>query len=88
MKLTDLLDMSAGETIEWLIANAHAFTLQTAPVKVDSPEDIGIVGEEILVWDGTEWTVDYVECCADTGAYYMANHTDVEAYMPLPDKLN
>lgn len=52
MKLEDLLNMDMGEVAEWLIENSNRFTLQ--PIEVDSPEDIEIKGEEILVWDGCD----------------------------------
>ena len=52
MKLEDLLNMDMGEVSDWLIENANRFTLQPKPIEVDSPEDIEIKGEEILVWDG------------------------------------
>ncbi|TOJ96080.1 hypothetical protein [Vibrio parahaemolyticus] len=87
LNLEQLLNMDMGELSDWLVENAHRFTLQPKPIKVDSPEEIGIVGEEILVWDGCDWSIDYVDCCPETGAYYMANNTDVEAYLPLPEKL-
>ncbi len=54
------------------------------PVEVNSPEDIERKGEEILCWDGCDWSIDYVEHCPERGVDYMANGTDVEAYMPLP----
>lgn len=88
MKLEDLLNMDMGEVSDWLIENANRFTLQPKPIEVDYPEDIEIKGEEILVWDGCDWAIDYVEHCPDTGVDYMANNTDVEAYLPLPEKLS
>lgn len=59
MNLEQLLNMDMGELSDWLVENAHRFTLQPKPIKVDSPEEIGIVGEEILVWDGCDWSIDY-----------------------------
>ncbi len=53
--------------------------------RVESIEEIDIVGEEILIYDGCEINIDYVECCADTGMYYMANGYEVSHYMPLPE---
>lgn len=87
MKLEDLLNMDMGEVSEWLIENANRFTLQPKPIEVDSPEDIEIKWEEILVWDGRDWTIDYVENCPNTGEDLMVNNTDVKAYLPLPEKL-
>ena len=83
MKLEDLLNMDMGEVSDWLVENAHKYTLQPKPIDVDSPEDIEIKGEEILCWDGCEWSIDYVEHCSDSGVDYMANGTTVEAYLPL-----
>lgn len=45
-------------------------------IKIDTPEDITLVGEEILVWDGCDHEIDYVETCVDTGTYYMANGSE------------
>ncbi|WP_108944031.1 hypothetical protein [Shewanella halifaxensis] len=87
MRLEDLLDMDMGKVSDWLVENAHKYTLQPKPIKVDSPEDIEIHGEEILCWDGCDWVIDYVEYDSDTGTDYMANNTQVEAYLPLPEKL-
>ncbi|MCY9874021.1 hypothetical protein [Vibrio barjaei] len=84
MQLTDLLNMDMGEVSDWLMENAHKYHLQPKPTIVDSPEDISIVGEDILVNDGCDWSIDHVEHCPDRGVNYMANNTEVEAYMPLP----
>jgi hypothetical protein len=51
-------------------------------VLVDSPEDLPI-GEEVLCWDGCDYSLDYADMCGDTGAHYMANGTQVEAYKLL-----
>lgn len=56
--------------------------------EVDSPEDIDVVGEEILCFDGCEWVIDYVDVCPEWGHCYMANGTEVEAWCRLPAKLN
>lgn len=55
------------------------------PEIVESIEDISVVGEEILVWDGCDWHIDYVEVCPEWGHHYMANGTEVEQWMPLPE---
>ena len=60
------------------------FKFETQVIFVDSPEDIHIKGQEILVWDGCDWSIDYVECCVDSGVDYMANGTEVVAYAELP----
>lgn len=87
IKLTDLLNMDMGEVSDWLQDNAHKFDLMPKPIEVDSPEDIHIKGEDILCWDGCDWSIDYVDTCPDTGTDFMANNTEVMAYMPLPEKL-
>ena len=51
--------------------------------EVESVEDIEIKGEEILVWDGCDFHIDYVECCVDTGDSYMANSTNPTHWMKL-----
>lgn len=54
-------------------------------IKVDHVEEIHIVGKEILIWDGCECAIEYVEVDVDTGFHYLANgNGHVEAYMPLP----
>lgn len=55
------------------------------PEIVESIEDISVVGDEILVWDGCDWHIDYVEVCPEYGHHYMANGTEVEQWMPLPE---
>ena len=51
----------------------------------DTPEDIDAVTEEILVWDGCDCHIDYVDVCGETGHYYMANDTRPTHWMPLPE---
>lgn len=53
-------------------------------IKIGAPEDIEIVGREILVWNGCECHIDYVEVSAEDGCYYMANETEPTHWMPLP----
>ncbi|AWA97966.1 hypothetical protein CU052_00100 (plasmid) [Vibrio harveyi] len=61
--------------------------MQPKPIEVDSPEDVEIVGEEILCFDGCDWVIDYVDYDSEQGVNYMANGTHIEAYLPLPEKL-
>lgn len=86
--LSDLLNMDMGEVSDWLIENAHKFDLTPKPIFVDTPEDIEPCGEEVLCWDSCDWSIDYAEIDGETGNVYMANGTQVEAYIPLPPKLN
>lgn len=74
---------SDAEIREWLTENADEFMLIKKPELIDSPEDIDIVGEDILVHDGCDWHVDYVEIDTDYGINYMANNTQPQAWMPL-----
>lgn len=53
-------------------------------IKINTPEDIEIKGEEILVFDGAEWHIDYVESCVETGTFYMANDTRPTHWQKLP----
>ena len=86
MTLEDLLEMDVLPVVNWLEENADKFTLQPKPIAVDSAEDIAIKGDNVLVWDGHEWSIDYVDHCAHTGVDYMANDTEVKAYLPLPSQ--
>lgn len=85
IKIDDLLHLNESELYDWLTENFDKFDLRPKPIEVDSPEDIHIKGQEILVWDGCEWTIDFVEHCADSGVDYMANNTEVVAFLPLPE---
>ena len=53
-------------------------------IGVDTIEDIEVVGEEILVFDGCDIEKDYVEVCPEYGVYYMANGTEPTHWMPMP----
>jgi hypothetical protein len=52
-------------------------------IEFDTPEDIHIKGEEILLWDGADYHIDYVEVNVDTGCFYMANGTIATHYKAL-----
>ena len=53
----------------------------------ETPEDIEIKGEEILLWDGADYHIDYVEVDVVTGCYYMANGTEATHYKALTPPL-
>ena len=55
--------------------------------KIDTYEDCP-VGEMLLVWDGCNFDVEYVDVCAETGCYYPANNIVFEYYFELPDQLD
>jgi hypothetical protein len=44
-------------------------------IKINSIEEIKVIGSEILVFDGADYHIDYVDVSPDSGAYYMANGT-------------
>jgi hypothetical protein len=89
MKLEDLLIMDMCECVDWLVDNINNYELvkrSESPIEgwvsVASPEDLPI-GEEVLCWDGCQHHLDYADMDAETGAHYMANGTEVEAYQVL-----
>ncbi|UKA04459.1 hypothetical protein [Photobacterium damselae] len=73
---------SDSEIKEWLLANATDYILIKKPEKIDSPEDIDS-DEDILVHDGCDWHIDYVDIDVDDGCNFMANNTQPQAWMPL-----
>ena len=54
-------------------------------IPCETPEDIfdKVKDSEVLVWDGCQFHVDYVESDVDTGAFYMANGSEPIAWHPL-----
>ena len=61
-------------------------------IEFDSIEDIDIKGEEILLWDGCDHHIDYVDVCADTGTFYFANGSSATHWAiltsPIIDRSN
>ena len=51
--------------------------------KIESTEDLP-TGINILIWDGCDFHLDYVDTDVDTGVNYMANNTEPLAYIALP----
>jgi hypothetical protein len=86
MTLIELLSLGEMKSAQWLHERRSTHTLAATPVFVDGPDDISIKGEDILCWDGVHWLVDHVEYDCDVGASYMANRTNVIAYVPMPDE--
>lgn len=41
--------------------------------------------QEVLIWDGCEYHIDYVETDSEFGAFYMANDTQPEFYCRLTE---
>ncbi len=58
-------------------------TLNTGLIPIESIEDITTIGEEILIWDGCDYEIDYMDVCPDMGFNYMANGTEPVSWMPL-----
>lgn len=85
MKLSDLVKMDCADAIDWIVKNHNNYVLVEVPTVVDCADDISIVGDEILCWNGLEWSIDCVEFCQDKGIHYMANGTKVEAYVSLEE---
>ncbi|WAX23108.1 hypothetical protein pA_gene0067 [Vibrio phage 13VT501A] len=53
--------------------------------KIESAEDCPC-GIDLVVWDGCDFHIDYVDIDADTGAFYFANGTEGIAFFELPKK--
>jgi len=53
-------------------------------ISIDSPEDIQYFSE-ILIFDGCDFHIDYVEVDSETGNHYMANNTSPISWMHLPE---
>lgn len=51
-------------------------------VIVDTAEDLPMQ-QEVLCWDGCEFSIDYADMDSDSGTHYMANGTEIEAYKLL-----
>ena len=41
-------------------------------IEIDSAEDVDC-DTEVLLFDGCDWSIDYVDVCVDTGVHYFAN---------------
>ncbi len=52
---------------------------------IEAAEDCP-VGTELLLWDGCDFHIDYVETDVDTGCCYFANGGSGIAYIELPDQ--
>ncbi|WP_051560584.1 hypothetical protein [Marinobacterium jannaschii] len=50
---------------------------------INIPEDIDIKGKEVLIWDGCDHHIDYVDICPESGTFYMANGTEPTHWKPL-----
>ena len=44
-------------------------------IQFDDIEEIEIKGQEILLFDGEDFHIDYVDCESDYGTYFFANGT-------------
>ena len=52
-------------------------------IAFDTPEDIEIKGQEILLWDGADYHIDYVDVDAHSGNFYLAGGTEATYWKPL-----
>ena len=87
MTLDDLVQMDGMSVISWLEENYYKYDLILKPIKIESLNDIHIVGQDILVWTGIEWKIDYVIACLNPEARCMAKNSKVLAYLPMPNPL-
>jgi hypothetical protein len=62
-------------------------------VEIDSAEDVenALVGDELILWDGCDFAIDYVETEVECGTSFFANGTEATHYLrgltPPKDKL-
>lgn len=61
----------------------HIDLLRAGWIEFGTPEDIDIKGEEILLWDGADYHIDYVDIDVDSGCFYLANGTEATHYKAL-----
>lgn len=52
-------------------------------VEIDSAEDVenALVGDELILWDGCNFVIDYVETEVDFGTSFFANGTEATHYL-------
>ena len=62
-------DMQETMTVEW--------------IEIDSAEDVdnALVGDELILWDGADFAIDYVETEVDFGTSFFANGTQATHYL-------
>lgn len=51
-------------------------------VEIDSAEDVQ-TSDEILLWDGCDYHIDYAEYCPESGMWYFANLTSGATHYKL-----
>lgn len=56
-------------------------------VKIDKADDVRC-DHEVLLWDGFDWHLDYVEYDEEMGAHFFSNGTEATHYMLItpPDE--
>jgi len=54
-------------------------------IKIETYEDCPC-DEELLVWTGDSFAIEYVDMSADDGTYYPVNGTEFDRYIHLPDR--
>lgn len=83
--LRDELDRQANNHSADNMAQAREMDFRDGLIACRNPEDILLKGTEILVWDGCDYHIDYVEVDVESGAYYMANGAEPVSYMVLKE---
>lgn len=66
-----------------LYAISDGYVVEQGFLPYGIPEDIDLKGEEILLWDGADYFIDYVDVDCDTGFFYLANGTEATHWKPL-----
>lgn len=54
-------------------------------IEIDSPEDVDC-DTEVLLFDGCDWSIDYVDTNIETGVFYFANGATGITHYKLLDK--
>lgn len=57
--------------------------MQVEWVEIDTAEDVekSHVGDEIILWDGCDFAIDYVETEVEFGTSFFANGTEATHYL-------
>ena len=51
-------------------------------IEIENIEDIPL-GKDVLVYDGCDFSIDYVDVCTDSGRSYWANGSEATHYAEL-----
>lgn len=83
--LQDELDRQANNRAADNMAQARGMDFRSSLIKIDSPEDINPKSDDLLIWDGCQYHIDYVDFCPERGVQFMANGTEPVSYMELKE---